>query len=58
LFLLLIDRVSGIGPAIAMAVLSGMPVDHFKACVVKSELPMLGKLLQKELFLLQEVMLS
>jgi Holliday junction DNA helicase RuvA len=33
-FLLLIDRVSGIGPAIAMAVLSGMPVDRFKACVV------------------------
>ena len=33
-FLLLIERVSGIGPAIAMAVLSGMPVDRFKACVV------------------------
>lgn len=37
LFLLLIERVSGIGPAIAMAVLSGMPVDHFKACVVKGD---------------------
>ncbi|NWK56351.1 Holliday junction branch migration protein RuvA [Verrucomicrobiaceae bacterium N1E253] len=34
LFLLLIERVTGIGPAIGMAVLSGMPVDHFKACVV------------------------
>ncbi len=34
MFLLLIDRVSGIGPAIAMAVLSGMPVERFKSCVV------------------------
>ena len=33
-FLMLIDRVSGIGPAIAMAVLSGMPVSRFKSCVV------------------------
>jgi Holliday junction DNA helicase RuvA len=33
-FLMLIDRVSGIGPAIAMAVLSGMPVSRFKNCVV------------------------
>ncbi len=33
-FLMLIDRVSGIGPAIAMAVLSGMPVSRFKGCVV------------------------
>ena len=33
-FLMLIDRVSGIGPAIAMAVLSGMPVTRFKSCVV------------------------
>lgn len=33
-FLMLIDRVSGIGPAIAMAVLSGMPVARFKSCVV------------------------
>jgi Holliday junction DNA helicase RuvA len=33
-FLMLIDRVSGIGPAIAMAVLSGMPVSQFKTCVV------------------------
>jgi Holliday junction DNA helicase RuvA len=32
-FLMLIDRVSGIGPAIAMAVLSGMPVSRFKSCV-------------------------
>lgn len=33
-FLMLIDRVSGIGPSIAMAVLSGMPVSRFKNCVV------------------------
>lgn len=33
-FLMLIERVSGIGPAIAMAVLSGMPVSRFKSCVV------------------------
>ena len=44
LFLLLIDRVSGIGPAIAMAVLSGMPVDHFKACVVNNEVVALSKI--------------
>ena len=44
LFLLLIDRVSGIGPAIAMAVLSGMPVDHFKACVVNNEVAALSKI--------------
>ncbi len=42
LFLLLIDRVSGIGPAIAMAVLSGMPVDHFKKCVVNNEVAALS----------------
>lgn len=44
LFLLLIDRVSGIGPAIAMAVLSGMPVDHFKACVVNNDLASLSQI--------------
>ena len=36
-FLLLVDRVSGIGPAIAMAVLSGMPVDRFKQAVVEGD---------------------
>lgn len=44
LFILLIDRVSGIGPAIAMAVLSGMPVDHFKACVVNNEVAALSQI--------------
>jgi len=36
-FLMLIDRVSGIGPSIAMAVLSGMPVPRFKSCVVAGD---------------------
>ena len=36
-FLMLIDRVSGIGPAIAMAVLSGLPVARFKSCVVAGD---------------------
>jgi Holliday junction DNA helicase RuvA len=37
IFLLLVERVSGIGPAIAMAVLSGMPVERFKQAVVDSD---------------------
>lgn len=44
MFLLLIDRVSGIGPAIAMAVLSGMAVENFKAAVVNNDLTMLSKI--------------
>ena len=44
LFLLLIDRVSGIGPAIAMAVLSGMAVEQFKACVVNNDVAALTKI--------------
>ncbi|MFC5051278.1 Holliday junction branch migration protein RuvA [Rubritalea spongiae] len=44
MFLLLIDRVSGIGPAIAMAVLSGMPVEHFKAAVVENDVASLSKI--------------
>lgn len=43
-FLLLIDRVSGIGPAIAMAVLSGMPVGRFKACVAGGEIAELARI--------------
>ena len=42
-FLLLIDRVSGIGPAIALAILSGMPVNQFKAAVVAGDSVMLSK---------------
>ena len=37
IFLLLVDRVSGIGPTIAMAVLSGMAVDRFKQAVVDED---------------------
>lgn len=44
LFLLLIERVSGIGPAIGMAVLSGMPVDHFKSCVVNGDTAALSQI--------------
>jgi len=44
LFLLLIERVTGIGPAIGMAVLSGMPVDHFKSCVVNSDAAALSQI--------------
>ncbi|BCX46520.1 holliday junction ATP-dependent DNA helicase RuvA [Haloferula helveola] len=43
-FLLLIDRVSGIGPAIAMAVLNGMPVSRFKACVASGGSAELSKI--------------
>lgn len=43
-FLLLIDRVSGIGPAIAMAILSGMPVERFKACVAGGEIAELSRI--------------
>ncbi len=44
MFILLIDRVSGIGPAIAIAVLSGMSVDAFKAAVVDSDVASLSKI--------------
>lgn len=44
LFLLLIERVTGIGPAIGMAVLSGMPVEHFKACVVNGDAAALAQI--------------
>lgn len=44
LFLLLIERVSGIGPAIGMSVLSGMPVDHFKSCVVNGDAAALSQI--------------
>lgn len=43
-FLLLVDRVSGIGPAIAMAVLSGMPVERFKQAVVEGDIGALSKI--------------
>lgn len=43
-FLMLIERVSGIGPAIAMAVLGGMPVDRFKRCVVAGDTAELARI--------------
>ena len=43
-FLMLIERVSGIGPAIAMAVLSGMPVSRFKSCVVAANVAELSRI--------------
>lgn len=42
LFRLLIDRVSGIGPTIAMAVLSGMAPAQFKTAVVNNDAAMLA----------------
>ena len=42
-FLLLIDRVSGIGPAIAISILSGMPVNSFKSAVVAGDSALLSK---------------
>lgn len=44
LFLLLIGRVSGIGPAIALAVLNGMPAGRFKACVAEGDSGSLAKI--------------
>ncbi|TAE89521.1 MAG: Holliday junction branch migration protein RuvA [Verrucomicrobia bacterium] len=43
-FLLLIDRVSGIGPSTAMSVLSGMPVTRFKEAVVKGDVAELSRI--------------
>lgn len=42
-FRLLIDRVSGIGPATALSVLSGVPVELFKAAVVSGDATSLAK---------------
>lgn len=44
LFRLLIQRVSGIGPKLALAVLSGMPVANFKECVVNNDVAALSKI--------------
>lgn len=43
LFLLLIERVSGIGPATALSVLSGMPVATFKQGVVAGDIALLSQ---------------
>ena len=44
LFLLLIERVSGIGPSIAMAILSGMQVEDFKRHVVGADVAELSRI--------------
>src|SRR6476646_7052346 len=44
LFRLLVNNVSGIGPKLALAVLSGMSVTSFKAAVVNSDVASLSKI--------------
>src|SRR3989454_8899983 len=44
LFRLLVNHVSGIGPKLALAVLSGMSVNHFKSAVVNSDVASLAKI--------------
>ncbi len=43
LFLLLLNNVSGVGPKLALAVLSGMSVPSFKNCVVSNDIAALAK---------------
>jgi Holliday junction DNA helicase RuvA len=44
LFRLLVTRVSGVGPKLALAVLSGMEVSRFKAAVVNSDTASIAKI--------------
>jgi len=44
LFRLLVNNVSGIGPKLALAVLSGMSVSHFKTAVVTSDIAAISKI--------------
>ena len=44
LFRLLVNNVSGIGPKLALAVLSGMSVSNFKAAVVNSDTTAISKI--------------
>src|SRR6185436_13424682 len=44
LFRLLVNNVSGIGPKLALAVLSGMSVTNFKTAVVNSDIASLAKI--------------
>jgi Holliday junction DNA helicase RuvA len=44
LFRLLITRVSGIGPKLGLAVLTGMSVDQFKNAVIHGDIPVLSKI--------------
>jgi holliday junction DNA helicase RuvA len=44
LFRLLVNHVSGIGPKLALAVLSGMSVNNFKSAVVNADIASLSKI--------------
>ena len=44
LFRLLINRVSGIGPKLGLAILSGMSVDDFKNSVIGADITSLSKI--------------
>jgi Holliday junction DNA helicase RuvA len=44
LFRLLIDRVSGIGPKMALSVLSGMPPQQFQQAVINGDIALLGQI--------------
>lgn len=44
LFQLLVQHVSGVGPKLALAVLSGMPVAAFKAAVVNGDITAISKI--------------
>src|SRR5215211_2788626 len=44
LFRLLVNNVSGIGPKLALAVLSGMSVNNFKAAIVNSDVAAISKI--------------
>src|SRR3982751_2892152 len=44
LFRLLVNNVTGIGPKLALAVLSGMSVNNFKSAVVNSDVAVLSKI--------------
>lgn len=44
LFLLLLNNVSGVGPKLALGVLSGMSVGSFKNCVVNNDVAALAKI--------------
>jgi Holliday junction DNA helicase RuvA len=43
LFRLLIGRVSGVGPKVAMSILSGMPANEFKQAVVEGDITTIAK---------------
>ena len=44
LYRLLVHHVTGIGPKLALAILSGMSVDHFKAAVVANDTAAISKI--------------